>query len=73
MKTYVTFGFDHAHAVVGRTFDKACVAVIHCDDAAQGRELAFAYFGKEFCFEYPEERWDEESMKYYPRGYIEVN
>ena len=73
MKTFVTFGQDHAHAVAGKTFDKNCVAVIHHTKPEEGRKLAFAYFDKKFCFEYPEDRWNEESMKYYPRGYIEVN
>jgi hypothetical protein len=31
MKTYVTFGQDHAHAVNGKTFDKDCVAIIHSE------------------------------------------
>jgi len=71
-KTYITFGQDHAHSVNGKTFDKDCVAVIEADDAAQGRAKAFEYFGKKWCFEYPEAFWTHE-MSYYPRGYINVN
>ena len=36
MKTYVTFGFDHAHAINGKTFDKDCVAVIESESAENG-------------------------------------
>ena len=72
MKTYVTFGQDHTHRVNGKTFDCDCVAVInHADD--NGRELAFEIFGRQFCFEYSEERFNHSSMHYYPRGLIEVN
>ena len=73
MKTYVTFGQDHAHRVNGKTFDCDCVAVIDCDSPQEGRRLAFEYFGPKFCFEYPEEQFDLGSMHYYPRGFIEVN
>ena len=72
-KTYVTFGQIHAHTVRGKTFDKDCVAVIHCDDAEQGRRLAFAYFDNKWCFEYHEDNFDHDSMKYFHRGFIEVN
>ena len=73
MKTYVTFGFDHTHAVNGKTFDKDCVAVIESESAEAGREKAFEYFGAKFCFEYPEDRFDMASMHWYPRGFIDVN
>lgn len=73
MKTYITFGFDHAHAVSGKTFDKDCVAVIEADNPEHGRVLAFEFFGPKFCFEYPERTWDDSCMHYYPRGYINVN
>jgi len=73
MKTYVTFGQDHQHDVLGKVFNKDCVAVIECDSPDMGRSLAFAYFGTKFCMEYTEEHWDASAMdRYYPRGYIEV-
>lgn len=73
MKTYVTFGQTHVHSVNGKTFDKDCVAVIESSSPQEGRAKAFELFGPKFCFEYPEEHWDEESqLKYFPRGYIEV-
>lgn len=73
MKTYVTFGFDHVHVIGDTVLDKDCVAVINCDSAEHGRELAFEFFGPKFCFEYPEEYFKFESMHYFPRGMIEVN
>ena len=73
MKTYITFGFAHAHSVNGQTFDKDCVAVIESESAIKGRELAFEYFGGKFCMEYPEQHWDDSEMHYFPRGYIKAN
>lgn len=71
-KTYVTFGQDHAHSVNGKTFDKDCVAVINCNDAAHGRQLAFEFFGGKFFTAYTKGDIDD-LMQFYPRGYIEVN
>ena len=73
MRTFVTFGQNHTHAVNGKTLDKDCVAVIKSESAEEGRALAFEFFGRQFCMEHPEPYWDEESLAYYPRGYIEVN
>lgn len=73
MRTYVTFGQVHAHSVNGKTFDKYCVAVINSSSPKEGRELAFLFFGPQFCMEYPKQYWDEADIKYFPRGYIEVN
>lgn len=73
MKTFITFGQSHTHSINGKTLDKDTIAVIHCRDQKHGRELAFEFFGDKFCFEYPEAQWDEENMKYFPKGYVEVN
>ena len=67
MKTYVTFGQDHMHRVNGKIIDKDCVVVVNGDGAK-----VFEIFGSKFCFEYPEEHWDDAKMKYFPRGYVEV-
>lgn len=67
MKTYVTFGQDHIHRVNGKIFDRNCVAIVNGD-----RAKVFEIFGSEFCFEYPEDSWNEDHLKYFPRGYVEV-
>jgi len=73
MRTYITFGQSHAHSVNGKTFDKDCVAIINADDAEKGRALAMEWFNRQFCFSYTEEQFDHKSMKWFPRGLIEVN
>ena len=76
MKVYITFGQVHAHNVNGKTFDKDCVAVIHCDDYNHGRRLAFEHFGDQWCFAYDQAGIEGECpgfMKYFPRGLIHLN
>ena len=73
MKTYVTFGQDHRHVIDDKVFDKDCVAVIESESASVGRNIAFEMFGPKFCVEYPEDCFDMEIMKYFPRGFVEVN
>lgn len=73
IKTYVTFGQAHCHVIGDSVFDKECVAVIHHDDSADGRALAFECFGTKFCFEYSEKSFDMGSMRFFPRGFINVN
>lgn len=73
-KTYVTFGQIHVHSVNGKTFDKNCVAVIESDDIISGRNRVFAIFDRKFCTSYYEDEWKEaDQLRYYPRGYINVN
>ena len=72
MKTYITFGQSHAHAVNGKTFDKDCVAVIEAESAEAGRNVAFETFGDKFCFSYAEPDFKPDMMKYFPRGLIEL-
>ena len=72
MKHYITFGQTHSHKVGNAVLDKDCVAVIHCDSAEHGRELAFRLFGNQFCFEYAEDEFDHSSMKFFPRGFVEI-
>ena len=73
MKTFVTFGQVHTHSINGKTLDKNCVAVINHNLPSEGRKKAFEFFGNKFCFEYPENTFDLDSMKYFPRGFIEIN
>lgn len=72
MKTYVTFGQNHVHRVNGITFDCDCVAVIEAPSAVEGRQRAQDAFGLSFCTSYSEDCWNEDSLKYYPRGYLPV-
>jgi hypothetical protein len=72
-KTYVTFGQDHAHTIAGKIFNKDCVAVINCADREDGRRIAFECFGPKFCFEYHEKEFSQESLRFFPRGLIELN
>ena len=73
IKTYVTFGQVHVHVVNGKTFDKDTVAVIEATSEKEGRELAHEYFGEKFFTTYSEKYWKEDNMKYFPKGYVEVN
>jgi hypothetical protein len=73
MKTYVTFGQVHTHRINGKTLDCNCVAVINCNNPEHGRDMAFELFGRKFCMEYPEHKFNMSSMSYFPRGLIEVN
>ena len=67
MKTYVTFGQDHIHQINGKIFNKDCVAIVDGD-----RARVFEIFGDKFCFEYTEEMFNFESMKFFPKGFIVV-
>jgi hypothetical protein len=69
---YVTFGQEHVHSVAGRTLDKDCVAVFEANDANHGRDKAFEFFGPQFCFEYHDTDFDQDSMKFFPRGFIKL-
>ena len=72
MKTYVTFGQAHEHVVNKKYFNCDCVAVFKCDSKDEGRALAHQYFGNTFFTTYFSLEWQEEKLKYFPRGYIPV-
>jgi hypothetical protein len=63
---YYTFGFDHAHAVNGFTYDKDVVVKI---TAPNPRAVMFQWFGSRWSMEYTEEDLD---LSYYPRGVKEL-
>lgn len=71
-KTYVTFGRIHVHVINGTTFDADCVAVISCANADHGRVMAMDLFQGEFSTTYHEDQFNMDSLKYFPRGLIEV-
>jgi hypothetical protein len=63
---YFTFGFDHAHAVDGFTYDHNIVVKI---TAPSPRAVMLDTFGREWAFEYTAEQLD---LSYYPRGVKEL-
>lgn len=69
---YVTFGQVHVHSVDGKTLDKDTVAVFKAKDYAEGRAKAFEYFGDKFFTDYHGEQWKADSIKYFPKGYVEL-
>ena len=63
-KHYFTFGFAHAHAVNGRTWDKDCVCVIEAPDEGAARARMVETFGLKWSMQYSM----EPTMSYFPRG-----
>jgi hypothetical protein len=59
---YYTFGFDHAHAVNGFTYDKDIVVKVTAPDP---RAVMLQWFGQKWSTEYREGDLD---MSYFPRG-----
>lgn len=72
MKTYVTFGQQHAHEVNGKQFDKDTVAVIEAQSSCEGRKKAFELFDDKFCFEYYDNAWDDSKIALFAKGYVTV-
>lgn len=73
MKTYVTFKKDHIHSIAGHIFDKDCIAVINSRSVFHGRNKAFEIFGGRFYREYAEMEFNMDWIRYFPRGFIEIN
>ena len=67
---YVTFGQVHTHRVQGKTLDCDCVAVYKANSRKEGRDKAFELFGDKFFTDYHGEEFAQDSMKYFPRGFI---
>lgn len=72
-KHYVTFGQTHTHSVNGKTLDKDTVAVFNADNYSEGRAKAFEYFDDKFFTDYHDNEWNEDHLKYFPKGYVEIN
>ena len=68
-KFFVSFGQVHLHVVGGRVFDKDCIGVITAEDESQARTKAFECFNDKWCFLYK----TEPEMRYFPRGFIEID
>lgn len=73
MRHFVTFGQEHVHRINDQTLDAHCVACFTADDVAAGRARAFELFGPQFCFHYTEEEFDWESLRFFPRGIIDLD
>jgi hypothetical protein len=69
---YVTFGQNHTHRVNGKTLDCDTVAVFKADNYQEGRRIAFEYFGDKFFTDYHNTAWQEDDLKYFPKGYIYI-
>ena len=69
MKIYVTFGQIHKHEIHGKIFDRDCVAVVYGDDFDNCYDIVRNAFGKKYAFTYDE----PPDMKFYPRGFINLN
>ncbi|AUR83094.1 hypothetical protein NVP1031O_112 [Vibrio phage 1.031.O._10N.261.46.F8] len=70
--TYVTMGQAHTHRVSGITVDADCVVRITAEDRSSGRGRAHELFGEKFSFSYFEDEWNVDDMKYFPRGYVDL-
>ena len=67
-KFIITFGQNHTHRIDGKTFDCDCVAEVEAEDEEQARSV----FMPEFCFSYPENKFDKTDMRFFPRGRIQI-
>lgn len=64
--SYFTFGFGHAHAVGGFTYDKDVLVKITAEDP---RAVMHRWFGQTWSMEYPEGQLPlDELLAYCPRG-----
>jgi hypothetical protein len=72
-KTYVTLGQGHTHRINNQTLDRDCIAVIECEDERHGRALAEELLKMEFHRTFFEEKFDQRTMHYFPRGMININ
>lgn len=71
-KHYVTFGQNHTHWINNQTLDCDCVAVFESSSYEEGREKAWELFGPKFFTDYHGDQWNEDNLKYFPRGYINI-
>jgi hypothetical protein len=69
----VTFGQAHVHKHGKHTLDKDCVAVINATTIEEANKLAFGWWDGVFHQHVDRKKWNDDDMKYFPRGYIEIN
>ena len=69
---YVTFGQIHTHRINNITIDCDCVVEYGAENAIEGRKKAFEYFSDKFFTDYHDKAFNEENLKYFPRGIINI-
>lgn len=72
-KHYVTFGHEHIHKIEDKILYCDVVARFEADSYEEGRKKAFELFGPKFSFDYHGDQWNEEDMKYYKGGYVDLD
>ncbi len=68
MKTYFTFGQDHAHRINGKTLDKDWVVEMETKTREEAREKMFEFFGQKWSNQYNK----KPTMSFYPKGIIKL-
>ena len=71
-KYYITFGQSHTHIHNGNTLDKNCVGVVKANSYEEMRNLVFEWFDDKFATTYTVENF-KDAIKYFSRGFIELN
>ena len=71
-KYCITFGQEHIHKINGTILDKDCVAVIKAETEKEARKIAFDLFKGNFFTSYKYEEFGDK-IKYFNRGFIEIN
>ena len=71
-KYYITFGQQHIHLHNGITLDKDCVGVIKANSYKEMRDLVWKWFNVKFFTTYTVEEF-KDNLKYFPRGFIDLN
>ena len=68
VKTYFTFGQNHAHRYNNITLDKDIVIEMSTKTHEQAREKMFELFGQKWSQQYD----DKIDLSYYPRGMLKI-
>lgn len=72
-KHYVTLGQIHIHNIDGKIIDKDTVVRFDASSAEEGRERAVRLFGTRFSTDYHDKDWKESKMKFFPKGYVDID
>ena len=75
MKIYVTFTKHDRHIAKGLKFNHHCVAVVECEDRAEGMRIIERAFGGSYRFDYTETEFEingDALLRYCSRGLVVV-